>query len=303
MEERARRQGAETARREAAEAVREAEERARQATLAAEEKALRLQVELDALQRKFEEAQAQAAAGAGAASASSHPAAEKAARKAPEVADEEGEEDDPNLDDPEAVEQAVRRVEAATFEELSARQWARRAVNATGVFPVVEPTLLDGVLGDVRTDETGLRWVSSDETGLRWVCIRIPRGAGKSVLMDTPFGRFAVLVPAGLPPGSPLLVPLPAATDDDEVGRKLRLSAEMDAKEQAREAQLLELMGRGVSAQEAAQYCDGVTAVDELAALIASDAAALEAGEEASIEEPQAGSHHARGGSSFCIIS
>ena len=85
--------------------------------------------------------------------------------------------------------QAVRRVEAATFEELSARQWARRAVNATGVFPVVEPTLLDGVLGDVRTDETGLRWV----------CIRIPRGAGKSVLMDTPFGRFAVLVPAGLP--------------------------------------------------------------------------------------------------------
>ena len=282
MEERARRQGAETARREAAEAVREAEERARQATLAAEEKALRLQVELDALQRKFEEAQAQAAAGAGAASASSHPAAEKAARKAPEVADEEGEEDDPNLDDPEAVEQAVRRVEAATFEELSARQWARRAVNATGVFPVVEPTLLDGVLGDVRTDETGLRWV----------CIRIPRGAGKSVLMDTPFGRFAVLVPAGLPPGSPLLVPLPAATDDDEVGRKLRLSAEMDAKEQAREAQLLELMGRGVSAQEAAQYCDGVTAVDELAALIASDAAALEAGEEASIEEPQAGSHH-----------
>jgi hypothetical protein len=101
-----------------------------------------------------------------------------------------------------------------------------------------------------------------------------------------------------------LLVPLPAATDDDEVGRKLRLSAEMDAKEQAREAQLLELMGRGVSAQEAAQYCDGVTAVDELAALIASDAAALEAGEEASIEEPQApGSHHARGGSSFCIVS
>ena len=190
--------------------------------------------------------------------------------------------------------QAVRRVEAATFEELSARQWARRAVNATGVFPVVEPTLLNGVLGDVRTDETGLRWV----------CIRIPKGAGKSVLMDTPFGRFAVLVPAGLPPGSPLLVPLPAATDDDEVGRKLRLSAEMDAKEQAREAQLLELMGRGVSAQEAAQYCDGVTAVDELAALIASDAAALEAGEEASIEEPQApGSHHARGGSSFCIVS
>eukprot|EP00900_Chrysochromulina_parva_P000317 jgi/Chrpa1/10286/Chrysochromulina_OHIO_Genome00002588-RA len=113
-----------------------------------------------------------------------------------------------------------------------------------------------------------------------------------------------VLVPAGLPPGSPLLVPLPAATDDDEVGRKLRLSAEMDAKEQAREAQLLELMGRGVSAQEAAQYCDGVTAVDELAALIASDAAALEAGEEASIEEPQApSSHHARGGSSFCIVS
>ena len=105
MEERARRQGAETARREAAEAVREAEDRARQATLAAEEKALRLQVELDALQRKFEEAQAQAAAGAGAASASSHPAAEKVASKAPEVADEEGEEDDPNLDDPEAVEQ------------------------------------------------------------------------------------------------------------------------------------------------------------------------------------------------------
>ena len=104
MEERARRQGAETARREAAEAVREAEERARQATLAAEEKALRLRVELDALQRKFEEAQAAAAAGAGAASASSHPAAEKAA-KSPEVADEEGEEDDPNLDDPEAVEQ------------------------------------------------------------------------------------------------------------------------------------------------------------------------------------------------------
>ena len=44
VEARARRQGEQVARREAEEAIREAEERARVATLAAEEKAIRLQV-------------------------------------------------------------------------------------------------------------------------------------------------------------------------------------------------------------------------------------------------------------------
>eukprot|EP00965_Chrysotila_dentata_P097335 3216946-Pleurochrysis_carterae.AAC.1 len=31
------------------------------------------------------------------------------------------------------------------------------------------------------------------------------------VLVDTPYGRFAVLVPSGMAPGSPLLVPLPVS--------------------------------------------------------------------------------------------
>ena len=60
VEERARRQGEAAARREAAEAVREAEERARLATLAAEDKAIRLQAELDRLQRRLEAAEQQA---------------------------------------------------------------------------------------------------------------------------------------------------------------------------------------------------------------------------------------------------
>ena len=251
----------------------------------------------------------------------------------------------------------MRRVEAATLEELSARQWARRAVNASGVFPVVEPTMLDSAASHaVAAQQHGGGGV--DSNGLRWVCIRIPEGAGKSVLMDTPYGRFAVLVPAGLPAGSPLLVPLPAADADSAAERPVAV----DAKEHAREAQLTELVELGFSAQantlpslasplltlplrrppsspslgpspprrtsrrslfldasspspssavalgltvqEAAQYCDGTSSVDDLAELIASDAAQLEAGGDREGEgEPTSHSPHARGGSSFCIVS
>ena len=181
--------------------------------------------------------------------------------------------------------------------------------------------------------------------GARWVCIKIPPGvrAGESLLMESPYGRFAVLVPSGTAAGEPLLVPLPretinpaeaspsrsassapdllaaaaaqgggggggmaaAAMDNntDGVGAELEAAAAVEAaaeasaqlgvllaestpeaeaiaeaeREAQREAQLAALLARGFDAHEAAPYCDGVTAAEDLARLMASDAAALDA--------------------------
>ena len=47
--------------------------------------------------------------------------------------------------------------------------------------------------------------------GARWVVIKIPAGVrpGESLLMESPYGRFAVLMPSGMSAGDPLLVPVP----------------------------------------------------------------------------------------------
>ena len=337
VEERARRQGAEAARIEAAESVRAAEERARLATLAAEEKALRLQVELDALQRQLEEAQAAAAASSTYADAAVGPSSANLFDEtgAYDVGGGDaahgsgrgggGYESEELTDGEEAVELAVRRVEEATLEEFSARQWMRRA--ASGDFPeippppTVTPTLLNATPVGRRGGGSDHAAVGPDQDApngggalselVRWVCIRIPprATAGETALMDTPYGRFAVLIPAGLPVGSPLLVPVPAGATHEDNERRASLPP-ATAMEAAREAQLASLMERGFSAQEAAQYCDGTSSVDDLEALIQEDTAVLDgdadADGEAMLDEPNAG-HAAtattREGSSFCLIS
>ena len=143
---------------------------------------------------------------------------------------------------------------------------------------------------------------------MHWVCIRVPRGpvGGTSVLMDAPYGRFAVLVPLGLAPGTPLLVPVPAAGAPTQIGAahspRRHANAELEA---AREAQLQALIERyGIAAAEAAQYCDGVTPVEELVETIQTDAAALEHtdldAEVATVDEvatPRSGGSH------FCVVS
>jgi hypothetical protein len=292
VEERARRQGAESARREAAESVMAAEERARVATLAAEEKAIRLQAELDALQRRLEEAQRAAArSGAPTGEAEGGDGGDGGQRRGGgggggvgAYADDEDEEED---EGGRAVEQAVRAVEAATREEIESIEWARRAVSASGDFPevpataVLSATEVDHSYGGGGGGGEGREGAPLSEL-IRWVCIRVPRGrisSRRSVLMDTPYGRFAVLIPAGLPPGAPLLVPVPASGAPAQIGSSNappRTREGDDTIEQARNAQLSELVRLGFSAAEAAHYCDGVTPVEQLAELIRSDSAALE---------------------------
>ena len=126
--------------------------------------------------------------------------------------------------------------------------------------------------------------------------------------MDTPYGRFAVLIPPGLPAGTPLLVPVPAAGAPTQVGHSSGgghsgggSSLRDPEREAAKEEQLRELLEvHGVSAAEAAQYCDGVTPVAELLEMIASDAQALEHHEEVPSAEEGASSPK---GSSFCVVS
>lgn len=297
-----RRQGAEAARRDAAEAVLAAEEKARQATLAAEAKAIKLQAELDALQRRLEEA-------------------ERATMPMPVPAqpyeaqlreEEDGDEDE------EQVENAVRRVEAVYRQELEEREWARRAVSAAGELPELPDghTLLSAsAVGD--RDAAGEQGGALSEL-VKWVCVEVPSGGGRrrrSVLMDTPYGRFAVLIPPGLAPGTPLLVPVPASGEPNQIGMRAASSDPvLREKEAAKEAQLAALIERGFPPSEAAQYCDGTSSLEALVELMSSDDHALEelptdadidAGED---EVSGAGSHRrgadrTGGGSNFCIVS
>ena len=109
----------------------------------------------------------------------------------------------------------------------------------------------------------------------------------------------------GVEPGAPLLVPVPLSPDaggsaphDDTRAMEHALS---------RDQQLRELMARGFGAHEAAPYCDGESGVDALARLIASDAAALEEDEKASLlaRTPRGGRKASVGGnaSSACVVS
>ena len=306
VEERARRQGMEAARREAAESVLAAEERARLATLAAEEKALKLQAELGALQSRLEEAEAIAER------ASLASASVAASAYASEI---DGDDDDGDDDDEAgpAVDAAVRRVEEATREEYAERDWQRRAVSALGDFPELPAPIVATAVDEQPNGSGGGGGGGGNGEALnelvRWVCIRVPKGrvGGRSVLMDTPYGRFAVLIPPGLPAGTPLLVPVPAAGAPTQVGHSSGghsgggSSLRDPEREAAKEEQLRELLEvHGVSAAEAAQYCDGVTPVAELLEMIASDAQALEHHEEVPSAEEGASSPK---GSSFCVVS
>ena len=319
VEARARRHGAESARREAAEAVRAVEERAHAAALAAEERALHLQLELDALHRQLAEAQTLAAVASASplSSADTVEAGDTKVMLDAAVGFAGGSDDFMSTEsdgsavgamtevDAQEVELAVRRVEAAKLEEWSAQEWARRAVRASGIFPVVEPRSLHDAGRAVRSPEQALSVLdgrdgndSSVAAQVRWVCIRTPPQAGKSVVMDTPFGRFSVLVPAGLPAGSPLLVPIPAT--DETIAKPLGAhDASLKLKEEARDEQLRALMQRGFAAQEAANYCDGTSTVEELAELIVSDNLAL------AEREPTAGDSACTsvGSSSVCLVS
>ena len=305
VEERAKRQGAEEARRKAAEQVLAAEERARLATLAAEEKAIKLQAELDSLQRKLEEAERAATA-----------TAEHARMPVP-PADDDAEEEGEGSE--EQVEQAVRMVEAVYREEIEEREWARRAVSASGDFPelphghpVLSATAV-GAVGELPEADSALSEL------VKWVCIQVPASAGdharrRSVLMDTPYGRFAVLIPAGLAEGVPLLVPVPASGAPTQIGTTAAPSgSSRRLLEEAKQSQLNGLLERGFTTEEAALYCDGTSTVDALAELISSDEqhalehtdAELDAEAEAGSDAEQVAAA-ARGGpkgSNFCVIS
>ena len=122
--------------------------------------------------------------------------------------------------------------------------------------------------------------------------------------MDTPYGRFAVLIPPGLPAGTPLLVPVPSSGAPAQIGASPG-DIELDKK---KEAQLTELLSRGFSAAAAAPYCDGVSSVDELAELIRSDGDALEHTDagldlDGDAAEPLLRTPRAGGSSSFCVVS
>ena len=74
--------------------------------------------------------------------------------------------------------------------------------------------------------------------------------------------------------------------------------------EAAREAQLHGLMERGFSPQEAAQYCDGVSSLEDLVELITSDADALDR-DDAAVDSISSGGRidSRTGGSSMCVIA
>ena len=93
--------------------------------------------------------------------------------------------------------------------------------------------------------------------------------------MDTPYGRFAVLIPSGLSPGTPLLVPVPASGAPTQIGSTVPNDPAVRKKEEAREAQLAALVERGFAPSEAAQYCDGTSSIEELVELMSSDEHAL----------------------------
>ena len=313
VEARARRQGAEEARRELNETLMHAEEHARVATLAAEEKALKLQAELNSMQQRVEEAEAQNAI---LASASAYGGSVYSS-DVEELLDDDDDDDDAGGEGGEggaraeaAVEAAVRRVEAVTREENAHMAWARRAVEASGDFPSLPAPITAMAVGGGPGDEAphGEGGEGALAELVKWVCIRVPRGrtGGTSVLMDTPYGRFAVLIPLGLPPGTPLLVPVPASGAPTQIGHAAPgMAAERDA---AKEEQLQALLERGFAAAEAAGYCDGVTPVDELVETIRDDADTLEHTELDAcaegdtprvVETPRAGA----GRSNICVVS
>tara|TARA_B100000795_G_scaffold229867_1_gene187085 strand:- start:728 stop:1069 length:342 start_codon:yes stop_codon:yes gene_type:complete len=80
-----------------------------------------------------------------------------------------------------------------------------------------------------------------------------------------------VLVPMGVEPGAPLLVPVPISTEAGTV-----TGTPPDEHALSREQQLRALMARGFDTHTAAPYCDGKSTAEALATLIASDAAELE---------------------------
>ena len=231
----------------------------------------------------------------------------------------------------------MRKVEEATRAEIERIEWARRAVSAAGEFPELPSTEVlaataVGAADGVAPSGGGSGGGSGSGGGgggggggaggdggdgalsdlVKWVCIRVPRGgvSRQSVLMDTPYGRFAVLVPAGLPPGTPLLVPVPASGAPTQIGTPPTADRALEG---AKEAQLRDLLRRGFSASEAAAYCDGVSPVEELAELIRSEGVALEAadgevgeaadGDGDGVTEPLLPTPRAGGASSFCVVS
>mmetsp|Transcript_55576 Transcript_55576/g.92055 ORF Transcript_55576/g.92055 Transcript_55576/m.92055 type:complete len:639 (+) Transcript_55576:44-1960(+) len=243
VEARAQRQGAEQARREADERVRAVEEQATKAVQEAEAKASRLQIEMEAMQQKLAEQEA----------------ARVVSNENVDVGLHTTEEEE--MEEEAALERALRCVVEATRQEREELEWKRRAVKATGTFPE---------LPDPSSAAPSASPASSATT--RWVCITVP-AEGEQVVMDTPHGRFAVLVPSGVLPGNPLLVPLPAT----EALRAATSDATATARQAAREAQLKSLMELGFEAQVAAPYCDGVSSTDALVELIAGDHAVLDA--------------------------
>ena len=229
-----------------------------------------------------------------------------------------GESDDDDEDQSEEqVEQAVRMVEAVYREEIEEREWARRAVSASGDFPelprdhqVVLSATAVGAVGDVPETDSALSEL------VRWVCITVPGGdqsrRRRSVLMDTPYGRFAVLIPAGLAEDVPLLVPVPASGAPTQIGTTAAPSgSSRRLLEEAKQSQLNGLLERGFSTEEAALYCDGTSTVDQLAELISSDEqhalahndadfdAEADAGQEAGAAVGRGGAR----GSNFCVVS
>ena len=90
-------------------------------------------------------------------------------------------------------------------------------------------------------------------------------------------------------PGSQMLVPLPAKTVAD--------AEPTDARVTKRASQLKALMHLGYPAQVAAPYCDGISAVEDLIELIASDNAA-----QLGTDADDAKLSHARG-STHCAIA
>lgn len=179
-------------------------------------------------------------------------------------------------EDDAAIERALRSVDLATRQESNWREWTRQAVKASGAFPELDS--LDASSSDANAD-----------AARRWVCITVPT-AGEEVLMDTPHGRFAVLVPSGVAPGNPLLVPVPATDALRNVPK--------DDTEVARERQLDALLAHGYDATQVAPYCDGVSPTNVLLELIESDLCALDSEPEA-VKVASSMAHR----SNMCLVS
>lgn len=134
---------------------------------------------------------------------------------------------------------ALLAVEQTTRRENDGREWARRAVKATGAFPELVSA---GAAGRVAVA------ANAEPAGdFRLVYITIPAGAaaGEQVMIDTPHGRFAVTVPVGVSEGEPMLVPLPLPTSLPSTPRdSAAISIEIE-----RERQLRTLMELGFHAQ------------------------------------------------------